>query len=71
MKSKIKINDLLSKVKEINENDKKIELLSEEISILNKEKEERLKTRELVYTPDAKTIEEVARLRGKKVEEIR
>lgn len=29
--------------------------------VLNKEKEERLKTRELVYTPDAKTIEEVSK----------
>ena len=40
LKFKVKINDLSSKVKEINENEHKIEKLNKEVSILNKEKED-------------------------------
>ena len=74
LKSKIKINDLLSKVKEINENDKKIELLSEEISILNKEKEDldrEQKEKNSLFNEVDKKLSNITQLKESKYEELK
>ena len=74
LKSKIKINDLESKVKEISENEKKVEKLNKEMSILNKDKENldnELKDKNILFNEIDKKLSNLIQLRDTKYNEVK
>lgn len=74
LKSKVKVNDLGSKIKEINENEKKIEKLNKDISTLNKEKEDldyEYKEKYSIFNEVDKRLSNLIQLRDTKYKEVK
>ena len=74
LKSKVKVNDLESKVKEINENAKKIEKLNKGMSTLNKEKEDlddEYKEKYSIFNEVDKKLSNLIQLRDTKYKEVK